>query len=86
MTAKEARAITNSHLKNENANYFIKQINELIGEVASKGKECLIIPIEDEQLLRDKILCEVKNYYETNGFRVHISEPLTSRYCLKIYW
>lgn len=83
MTAKDARAITNRYLRD--ANYFIKQINELIVEAATKRKEYLIIPIEDE-LLKDEILCEVKNYYETNGFRVYISEPLIGCYYLKIYW
>lgn len=82
MTAKEARAITNQHLKN--ANYFIKQINELIAEKAAKGEEYLAVPIEDE-LLKDEILHEVKNYYETNGFRVYIIESCISCY-LKIYW
>ena len=83
MTAKEARAITNKHLKD--ANYFIKQINDLIVEAAAKGKEYLIVPIEDE-LLKDEILCEVKNYYETNGFCIYIVEPLIGCYCLDIYW
>ena len=84
MTAKEARAITNTHLKN--ANSFIKQINDLIVEAATKGEEYLIILIEDKQLLKDEILCEVKNYYKTNGFHIYISEPLTGRYRLKIEW
>ena len=81
MTAKEARAITNQHLKN--ANYFIKQINELIVKAASIGEEYLTIK---DKLIKDEILYEVKNYYETNGFGVYISEPLTGCYCLKIYW
>ena len=71
------------HLKD--ANYFIEQINDFIVKAATKGEEYLTIPIEDE-LLKDEILCEVKNYYETNGFRVYIREPLTGCYCLKIYW
>jgi len=83
MTAEEARAITNKHLKD--ANYFVKQINKLIVEAATKGEEYLTIPIEDE-LFKDEILCEVKNYYKTNGFRIYIREPLTDRYLLKIYW
>jgi hypothetical protein len=83
MTAKEARAITNEHLKD--ANYFIEQINKLIEKSAYIGEEYLVVPVEDE-LLKNEILCEVKNYYETNGFRVYISEPLTGCYCLKIYW
>lgn len=83
MTAKEARAITNQHPKN--ANYFIKQINELIAEAAAKGKEYLTVPIEDE-LLKNEILHEVKNYYETNGFHVYISETFIFYSYLKIEW
>ena len=83
MTAKDARAITNTHLKD--ANHFIKKIDELIVEAASKGEEYLmVVPVEE--LLEDKILGEVKNYYETNGFCFYLTEPLTGRYFLKIEW